>query len=148
VGIIHLALPNARIIHIVRDPIDTCISCFASLFSSAAQKYTYDLAELGRYYRRYQVLMAHWHRVLPQGCILDVHYEDIVNDLEKEARMILTHCDLDWDPQCLKFHQTVRPVRTASAMRVRQPIDRSAIGRWRVYKPYIGSLLAELNRAD
>jgi len=146
-GIIHLALPNARIIHSVRDPVDTCISCFSKLFT-AEQSHTYDLAELGRYHRRYQTLMAHWHRVLPQGRILDVRYEDVVADLEGQARRILAHCGLDWDPHCLQFHRTERPVRTASATQVRQPIYRSAIGRWRVYEPYLQPLLAELNRAD
>jgi tetratricopeptide (TPR) repeat protein len=146
-GIIHLALPNARIIHTVRDPVDTCISCFSKLFT-AEQNHTYDLAELGRYHRRYQALMAHWHRVLPQGRILDVRYEDVVADLEGQARRILAHCGLDWDPHCLQFHRTERPVRTASATQVRQPIYRSAIGRGRVYEPYLQPLLAELNRPD
>ena len=146
-GIIHLALPNARIIHTVRDPVDTCISCFSKLFT-AEQSHTYDLAELGRYHRRYQALMAHWHRVLPEGRILDVRYEDVVADLEGQARRILAHCGLDWDPHCLQFHRTERPVRTASASQVRQPIYRSAIGRWRVYEPYLQPLLVELNRRD
>ena len=81
-GLIHLALPNAKIIHTVRDPVDTCISCFSKLFS-AEQNHTYDLGELGRYYKRYERLMAHWRRVLPAGRILDVRYEDVVADLEK-----------------------------------------------------------------
>jgi tetratricopeptide (TPR) repeat protein len=142
-GLIHLALPNARIIHTVRDPVDTCISCFSKLFT-AEQNHTYDLAELGRYYRRYQQLMAHWHRVLPAGRILDVRYEDVVADLEGEARRIIAHCGLEWDPSCLAFHATERPVRTASATQVRKPIYRSAIGRWRVYEEFLGPLLAEL----
>src|SRR6202020_2750923 len=83
-GLIHLALPNATIIHTIRDPVDTCISCFSKLFAEG-QKHTYDLAELGRYYRHYQTVMAHWHRVLPPGRILDVRYEDVVADLERMA---------------------------------------------------------------
>jgi hypothetical protein len=142
-GLIHLALPNARIIHTVRDPVDTCISCFSKLFT-AEQSHTYDLGELGRYYRRYQQLMAHWRRVLPAGRILDVRYEDVVADLEGQARQIIAHCGLEWDPRCLAFHTTKRPVRTASATQVRQPIYRSAIGRWRVYEEFLGPLLAEL----
>jgi Sulfotransferase family len=142
-GLIHLALPNARIIHVVRDPLDTCISCFSTLFGPG-QSYTSDLGELGRYYRRYKALMSHWHRVLPKGRIIEVRYEDIVNHLEKHARLILTHCGLDWDPHCLDFYQINRPVRTASAKQVRQPIYKHAIGRWRVYEAYLGPLLTEL----
>ena len=143
-GLIHLALPNARIIHTVRDPIDTCMSCFSKLFT-AEQSHTYDLGELGRYYRGYQKLMAHWHRVLPVGRILDVRYEDVVADLEGQARQIIAHCGLEWDPRCLAFHATERPVRTASATQVRRPIYRSAIGRWRAYETFLGPLLSELH---
>jgi tetratricopeptide (TPR) repeat protein len=142
-GLIHLALPNARIIHTVRDPVDTCISCFSKLFT-AEQSHTYDLGELGRYYRRYRQLMTHWRRVLPAGRILDVRYEDVVADLEGQARRIIAHCGLEWDPCCLAFHATERPVRTASATQVRRPIYRSAIGRWRVYQEFLGPLLTEL----
>ena len=143
VGLIHLALPNARVIHVIRDPVDTCVSCFSKLFG-APQNHTYDLAELGRYYRRYAALMAHWRRVLPTGRMLDVHYEDVVADVEGQAKRIIAHCGLTWDERCLSFHQTERVVRTASARQVRQPIYTSAIGRWRVYEPFLGPLLAEL----
>jgi len=142
-GLIRLALPNAKIIHSVRDPVDTCISCFSKLFS-AEQNHTYDLGELGRYYRRYQRLMAHWHRVLPAGSILDVRYEDVVADLETQARRIITYCGLSWHDNCLSFHKTDRPVRTASATQVRQPIYNSAVGRWRVYEQHLGPLLDAL----
>jgi tetratricopeptide (TPR) repeat protein len=145
-GLIHLALPDATIIHTVRDPVDTCISCFSRLFTEVNFQ-TYDLAELGRYYRHYKALMAHWHRVLPAGRILDVSYEDTVGDLEGAARRILAHCGLPWDPRCLDFHRTERVVRTASATQVRQPIYRSSIGRWRAYEPWLGPLLAELHRS-
>jgi tetratricopeptide (TPR) repeat protein len=142
-GLIHLALPNARIIHTIRNPLDTCISCFSKLFA-LEHNYTYDLAELGRYYLRYQRLMAHWRQALPQGRILDVHYEEVVADVEGQARRIIAYCGLDWDDRCLAFHQTVRPVRTASAIQVRQPIYNASIGRWRVHEPFLGPLLAEL----
>ena len=142
-GLIHLALPNAPIIHTIRDPVDTCLSCFSKLFNEG-QNHTYDLAELGRYYRHYQALMAHWHRVLPPGRILDVRYEDVVADLEGQARRIIAHCGLNWDPHCLSFYQTQRPVRTASATQVRQPVYDSSIARWRAYEPFLLPLTAEL----
>src|SRR6516165_5538810 len=92
-GLIHLALPNARIIHTCRDPIDTCISCFSKLFSKG-NLYSYDLAELGAYYRAYEGLMEHWRKVLPPGVMLDIQYENIVADLDGEARRIIAHCGL------------------------------------------------------
>jgi Flp pilus assembly protein TadD len=140
-GFIHLALPNAKIIHTIRDPLDTCISCFSKLFATEL-KYAYDLGELGRYYKRYEGLMKHWYRVLPSGRMLDVRYEEVVADLEGQARRIIAYCGLDWDDRCLSFHKTDRPVRTASATQVRQPIYSSAIGRWRVYEEHLGPLLS------
>jgi tetratricopeptide (TPR) repeat protein len=145
-GLIRLALPNAKIIHAMRDPVDTCISCFSKLFT-AEQNHTYDLGELGRYYNRYERLMAHWRRVLPPGSIFDVRYEEVVADLEKAARRIIAHCGLPWDDRCLAFHETDRPVRTASATQVRRPIYTSAVGRWRVYEEQLGPLLEALGVA-
>ncbi|NEU96124.1 tetratricopeptide repeat protein [Bradyrhizobium uaiense] len=142
-GLIHLALPQAKIIHAVRDPVDTCVSCFSKLFS-AEQNHTYDLGELGRYYRRYERLMTHWCRVLPAGSVLDVRYEDVVGDLQSQAQRIIAHCGLPWDDRCLSFHRTERPVRTASATQVRKPIYRSAVGRWRVYEDQLEPLLTAL----
>ena len=142
-GLIHLALPNATIIHTMRDPVDTCLSCFSKLFA-AEQNHTYDLGELGRYYKRYERLMAHWRAVLPEGRMLEVRYEDVVADLESQARRIIAHCGLPWDDRCLSFHETDRPVRTASATQVRQPIYTSAVGRWRVYEAQLGPLLEAL----
>jgi tetratricopeptide (TPR) repeat protein len=142
-GMIHLALPNATIIHTMRDPVDTCISCFSKLFTEG-NFHTYDLAELGRYYRHYRALMAHWHQVLPPGRILDVAYEDIVADLEGMARRIVAHCCLPWDARCLEFHSTDRIVRTASAAQVRRPIYASSVGRRRAYQSMLEPLLAEL----
>jgi tetratricopeptide (TPR) repeat protein len=142
-GLIHLALPNATIIHAVRDPADTCVSCFATHFTNG-QAHTYDLAELGRYYRHYQVLMRHWHAVLPPGRIMDVRYEELVGDLEGVARRIVGHCGLGWEARCLDFHRTKRAVRTASAAQVRKPINKDSVGRWRKFEPFLGPLLAEL----
>ncbi len=142
VGLIHLATPNARVIHAVRDPADISESCFSKLFA-AGQYYTYDLTELGRYYRPYQALMGHWRRVLPPAGILDVHYEAVVADLGGQSRRIIALCGLEWNDRCLAFYESERPVRTASAAQVRQPIY-STIGRWRAYEPFLQPLLAEL----
>jgi tetratricopeptide (TPR) repeat protein len=144
-GLIHLALPNAKIIHTVRDALDTCVSCFSILFS-VEQNHTYDLGELGRYYKRYERLMAHWRKVLPASHFLDVSYEAVVADLEIQARRIIAHCGLPWDDRCLAFHKTDRPVRTASATQVRQPIYKTAVGRWRTCEQYLGPLLSALER--
>jgi len=130
IGLIHLALPNARIIHMRRDPMDTCLSCFAKNFS-AGQLFSFDLGELGRYYRSYQCLMEHWRRLLLCGAMLEVHYEDVVADVEGQTRRILDYCGLAWSAACLEFYRTAAPVRTASAIQVRQPIYRSSVGRWR-----------------
>ena len=143
VGLIHLALPKARIIHTRRDPVDTCLSCFSTLFAEDLP-YTYDLAELGRYYRAYEALMAHWRDALPQDAMLEVRYEEVVDDLEGQARRILAYCGLEWDARCLDFHQTARSVRTASVAQVRQPIYQGSVGRWRAYESFLGPLLAEL----
>ena len=142
IGLIHLAMPNATIIHAVRDPVDTCLSCFSMHFTRG-HEHTYDLAELGRYYRHYRELMAHWHGVLPPGRILDVHYEELVADLEGVARRMVSHCGLAWDARCLDFHRNERPINTASAVQVRQPIYRGSIGRWRKYEAMLAPLLAE-----
>ncbi|HEV2099300.1 MAG TPA: tetratricopeptide repeat protein [Stellaceae bacterium] len=145
-GLIHLALPNARIIHTCRDPVDTCLSCFSRLFT-AEQPFAYDLGELGRYYRACDGLIDHWRRVLPESVFLDVRYEELVADFEPQARRILAHCGLDWDPACLLFHRTERVVLTASATQVRQPLYRSSIGRWRPDQgtlwPLLDALAAE-----
>jgi tetratricopeptide (TPR) repeat protein len=147
VGLIHLALPNARIIHTCRDPVDTCLSCFSTLFA-ADQPFAYDLGELGRYYRAYAQLMEHWRRVLPEGVMLDVHYEELVADFEPQARRIVAHCDLEWDEGCLSFDKAPRAVKTASSAQVRLPIYRSSIGRWRpdadVLKPLLDGLGPDL----
>jgi tetratricopeptide (TPR) repeat protein len=144
VGLIHMAFPNARIIHTRRNPIDTCLSCFSKLFAGNALPYTYDLADLGRFYRAYEALMAHWREVLPPTVMLEVQYEEVVADLEAQTRRILAHCGLEWDSRCLDFYKTERPVRTSSRTQVRQPIYKSSVGRWRAYEPFLAPLLAEL----
>jgi len=144
IGLIRLILPNARIIHTVRDPLDTCLSCFARLFVDH-QEFSFDLAELGRYFRWYRALMAHWRTVLPEDAILDIRYEDVVDDLETQARRLLAHCGLPWDRRCLAFHQTRRPIRTASAAQVRQPLFRSSLDRGQRYRDQLEPLIRELD---
>ncbi|MFW7268938.1 tetratricopeptide repeat-containing sulfotransferase family protein [Gluconacetobacter sp. Hr-1-5] len=129
IGIIRQLWPNARIIHTCRDPIDTCMSCFSISFDNL--DFTFDLGELGRYHRQYQEQMAHWRQVLPPDAILDVQYEDIIEDFEANARRIIAYCGLPWNDACLRFHETRRVVRTSSVAQVRKPLYRTAVGRWR-----------------
>jgi tetratricopeptide (TPR) repeat protein len=147
IGLIRRILPNAKIIHTMRDPIDTCVSCYSKLITTG-QQFSYDLGELGRYYRRYTELMTHWRSVLSPGAMLDIAYEDVVDDLEGQARRLIEYCGLPWDDRCLSFHKTVRPVKTASAVQVRQPLFRSSLQRWRKYETGLGPLLKELTAED
>ena len=146
-GVIHMALPHARIIHTRRDPVDTCLSCYSKLFQ-APHPYSYDLGRLGRYWRAYDTLMAHWRSVLPPGAMLEVQYETVVADFEAQARRVVAHCGLEWDDACLAFHQTQRAVRTASVVQVRQPIYHSSVGRWRPAPEVLRPLLDGLGLED
>jgi len=139
------ALPRARIIHLVRDPMDTCYAVFKTLFNQA-YSYSYDLDELADYYIAHRRLMDHWHRVLP-GAILDVAYEDIVADQEREARRILAWCDLGWEPAVLEFYRSTRDSTTASAAQVRGPVYASSVGKWRNYSNELAGLHARLAAA-
>jgi tetratricopeptide (TPR) repeat protein len=142
-GLINLALPNARIIHTRRDPIDTCVSCFSTLFARG-QHFTYELSELGRYYRAYERLMDHWGAVLPDGVMLEVSYEELVANFEEQARHILAHCGLAWDESCLDFYRTERPVKSASAPQVYQPLYKTSVGRGSCYGDSLRPLLNAL----
>lgn len=144
-GLLRMVLPNAGIIHSLRGPVDTCVSCYSRNFSSG-QLFSYDLAELGRYYRGYAEVMAHWRSVLPAQAMFEISYEDLVNDLEGQTRKLLAHFGLEWDENCLNFQKAERAVRTASAAQVRQPLFRTSIDRWRRYEVWLGPLLAELGR--
>jgi hypothetical protein len=143
VGLIRLILPNAKIVHVGRDPLDTCLSCFSKLFTSGLY-FSYDLAELGRYYRAYIELMAHWRSILSAGAMFEVVYEDVVNDLEGQARRLIDYCGLPWDDRCLSFHKTSRRVKTASSFQIHQPLFRSSLQRWRHYEVGLGPVLDEL----
>jgi len=138
-GVIHSILPNARIIYMQRDPIDTCLSCYFQQFSPALS-FTMDLSDLAHYYREHQRLIAHWRTVLPPGTILDVPYEELIADQEGWTRKILKFLDLEWDERCLDFQSTQRTVATASYWQVRQRIYGDSVGRWRNYKRFIGPL--------
>lgn len=142
-GLIRLILPNARIVHCRRDPVDTCLSCYTKLFN-AEQLFAYDLAELGEFHRIYQSLTGHWRKVLPKDRFIEVDYEAVVDDLEGQAQRLLAFLGLPWNDACLKFHQTARPVRTASLTQVRQPIYTTSSGRWRKYAGHLRPLLAAL----
>jgi hypothetical protein len=138
-GMIHLALPNARFIHIRRDPVETCLSIYSKLFGDIP--FAYDLGELGRYYRAYADLMAHWRSILPEGTMIEIQYEDLVNDFEYNIRRMLAHCGLAWDERCMLFHQTRRQVLTMSAGQVREPLFRSSLRRSRPAQTLLQPLL-------
>lgn len=131
-GLINLLFPKAKVIHTLRDPVDTCLSGFTKLFKDD-MPHSYDLADLGRYYRKYRQLMDHWEQVLPEGFMTSVHYEDVVADAEKEARRLIGFLGLPWDDRCVEFHKSERPVKTASVAQVRRPIYRTSLQRWRRY---------------
>ena len=142
IALVHLILPNARIIDARRDPMDCCFSNFRQLFANG-QEFTYGLEDIGRYYRIYVELMQHWDRVLP-GRVLRVQHEELIEDLEGSVRKMLDYCNLEFEPACLEFHRTERSVRTASSEQVRRPINREGVGQWRDYEPYLAPLKAAL----
>jgi tetratricopeptide (TPR) repeat protein len=151
VGLIHLLLPNAKIIDARREPMACCFSNFKQLFASG-QEFTYGIEDIARYYRTYLDLMQHWDDVLP-GRVLRVWHEDVVEDLEGNVRRILKFCGLEFEPACIEFHKTERSVRTASSEQVRQPIFREGLDQWRNYEPWLdplkdalGDALARSNR--
>jgi len=142
VGLIHLILPNAKIINARRHPLDSCLGNYKQLFGHG-QNFTYDMYELVDYYKEYCQTMDHWHEVLP-GKVLDVHYEETVTDLEGQVARILDHCGLPFEEQCLRFHETKRAVKTASSEQVRQPIYTGGMGTWRKYEKHLGEWMEEL----
>ena len=132
VGLIHLLYPKAKFVNTQRDPVDTCLSGFTKLFKDD-MPHSYDLQELGRYYGQYRLMMEHWEKVLPKGVLTTVQYEDVVADTEKEAKALIEFIGLDWDPKCVDFHKSNRPVKTASVAQVRKPIYNTSVKRWKKY---------------
>ncbi len=138
IPLIHLMLPNAKIIDARRDAMDCSFSNFKQLYARGHQ-FAYSLEDIGRYYRSYVGLMDHWDRVLP-GSVLCVKHEDVLADLEGSVRRILDYCGLPFEPACVEFHKTQRRVHTASAEQVRRPINRDGVDQWRPYEPWLGPL--------
>lgn len=138
IGLIKTLFPKARIIHCHRNSIDNCVSLYFYFF--AALTCSFELAELGHYYRDYQRLMSHWHRVFP-GEILDVRYEDLLMDQEKVSKQLVAHLGLEWDENCLDFHKNDRPVMSPSNLQVRRPIYKSSMNRWKPYEKHLQPLI-------
>ena len=145
IGLIHLMLPNAKIIDARREPLACCFGNLKQLFANG-QEFAYSIEDIARYYRTYLELMKHWNQVLP-GRILTVHHEDVVADLEGSVRRLLDFCGLPFEPACLQFHETTRSVRTASSEQVRRPISREALNQWKNYEPWLGPLKEALGDA-
>jgi hypothetical protein len=144
-GLIHLILPNAKIIDARREPMACCFSNLKQLFANG-QEFTYSIEDIARYYRTYLELMRHWDRVLP-GRVLRIHHEDVVDDLEGSVRRILEYCGLEFEPQCVEFHKTQRSVRTASSEQVRRPLYREGLDQWKSFEPWLGPLKEALGDA-
>ena len=144
IGLIHLIMPNAKIIDARRYPLDCCFSMFKQLFAQG-QEFTYGLEEAGSYYNSYVKLMNHWDRVLPNK-ILRVNNEDVIDDLDGQVNRILDFLELPFEEECISFHETDRLVRTASSEQVRQPINKKGMGRWKPYAKHLKPLLESLDK--
>ncbi len=142
VGLLHLILPNARVVNARRHPLDSCLGTYKQLFAKG-QSFSYDLIELGEYYLQYQRMIDHWDKVLP-GKVLDVLYEDLVDDQEGQTRRLLVHCGLEWEDQCMRFYESDRAVRTASSEQVRRPIYADSVNLWRRYEAQLEPLIEVL----
>jgi hypothetical protein len=142
IGLIHLIMPNAKIIDARRYPLDCCFSMFKQLFAQG-QEFSYGLEEAGSYYRTYVKLMDHWDRVLPNK-ILRVNNEDVIEDLEGQVNRMLDFLELPFEEECISFHENDRSVRTASSEQVRQPINKKGMGRWKPYAKNLKPLLASI----
>lgn len=143
IGMIKVILPRAKIVHCLRDPVDTCVSIFKNFFTSDAMRYADNLVELGQYYCLYRDLMNHWQQVLPEFTY-SIQYENLVEDQEKQARLLLDYCGLEWNDQCLNFHRTDRAVHTISYSQVRKPIYNSSVRSWKRYEKWLSPLIENL----
>ena len=141
-GMIAVMFPRAKIIHCVRDPVATCLSCYQQIFS-AGQLFSYDLVELGKFYLGYRELMRHWHEVLP-GRIYDIEYEQLIQNQQIESRRLLDACGLKWDERCLDFSRSERSVITSSVQQVRKQIYNDSLKRWLPYRKHLQPLLEVL----
>jgi Flp pilus assembly protein TadD len=144
VGFLHILFPNARFINTRRDPVDSSLSAFTKLFKDD-MPHSYDMGELGRYYRQYDALMKHWEKVLPKGVLKVVEYEKVVDNLEEEAKGIIEFLGLEWDDKVLEFHKSSRPVKTASVAQVRKPIYKTSVKRWKKYGKGLQPLVDAIN---
>ena len=147
IGLINVIMPNARIIHIRRNPVDNCISCFTRLFREDLP-YSYDFDDLADYYGKYAGLMDHWRSVLPEGSFHELKYEDLVADTEGKARELLEFIGLPWEDRCLAFYDAKRPVKTASVTQVREPIYTRSVDRWKKYGAAVQPLIDRLAGLD
>jgi hypothetical protein len=135
-------LPNAKIIHCTRNPLDTCLSCYSTLFRQG-QNFSYKLDELGQYYGLYHKLMQHWRQIDAINMI-EINYEDLINDQETQTRRLLDACGLEWNDACLDFHKSDRPVMTASVNQVRKGLYNKSVQRWRHFEKHLTPLIDAL----
>ncbi len=147
VGLLHMVYPKAKFVHTVRNPVDTCLSAYTKLFKDD-MPHSYDLGELGRYYKTYALLMDHWQTVLPAGTMKTIVYEDVVSDLPGMARDLIQFLGLPWDDACLSFHESQRSVKTASVVQVRTPVYATSVGRWKRYGAALQPLIDALGYHD
>ena len=144
IGLIKIALPNAKIIHCVRDARDTSLSIYKQNFSTENYRFAYDLKTVGQFHNLYRKLMKHWHQLMP-GAIYDIEYESLTQNPEREIRNLLSACDLEWQEGCLDFDKSEGLVKTASFYQVRQPMYTSSVKLWEQYQEFLGPLINELN---
>ncbi|TCS42109.1 tetratricopeptide repeat-containing sulfotransferase family protein [Reinekea marinisedimentorum] len=143
VGLIYKLFPNAKVIYSTREPLDICISNYAQLFAGNTH-FAYDLKELAQYCRLCETLMSHWQRILPEGFILNLKYENLVSDFETHAKQLIDFCGLNWQPECLNFHQNKRVINTASQAQVNRPVYTSSVNRWRRFERVMGDVRGEM----